>query len=380
MKRLTALRSTLTAAALLSVATAAGATDIRYATGFAPGTTGANTAIATAEKLSELTNGAMKMEVFPQSLLSFGEMNAGVRDGIADAGFVLLPYFPAEFRNTGMIADLTMIFTLKNTGDRGGLAWTGALTEYIMLNCDACQAEMAAQNQVYTSTSATEYSLMCTKPLGTAEDLKGLKIRVAGANWSRWAQDVGATPVSLPQNELYEGLSQGIIDCTISGMTEINDAGLSDVLKAVMVDVPGGGFGGSAMMNINRDVWQSLSVDERMAYAKAATFAGAKLAWDYRVGNTKGRETAEAKGIDVVDADAALRAATEEWIHQDFDGIAKLYAEKYALKGTDESVATFMQIFEKWTGLVANVDGAEALSDLIWEQIGTKVDFNTYGM
>ena len=380
MKRLNALRSTLTAAALLSVATSAGATDIRYATGFAPGTTGANSAIATAEKLSELTNGAMKMEVFPQSLLSFGEMNAGVRDGIADAGFVLLPYFPAEVRNTGMIADLTMIFTLKNTGDRGGLAWTGALTEYIMLNCDACQAEMAAQNQVYTSTSATEYALMCTKPLGTAEDLKGLKIRVAGANWSRWAQNVGATPVSLPQNELYEGLSQGIIDCTISGMTEINDAGLSDVLKAVMVDVPGGGFGGSAMMNINRDVWQSLSVDERMAYARAATFAGAKLAWDYRVGNTKGRETAEAKGIDVVDADAALRTATEEWIHQDFDGIAKLYAEKYALNGTDESVATFMQIFEKWNGLVANVDSAEALSDLIWEQIGTKVDFATYGM
>ena len=52
-----------------------------------------------AKAIEEYTNGDVTMRVFPLSLLSFAEVNAGVRDGIADAAANLTAYFPAEVPN-----------------------------------------------------------------------------------------------------------------------------------------------------------------------------------------------------------------------------------------------------------------------------------------
>ena len=374
------LKSLLLSCTLVPMACAAGATELRYATGFPPGTTGAKNAEMTAQKLGEVTSGAMTMQSFAQSLLSFGEMSAGVRDGVADAGFVLFPYTPAEFRNSAMAADLTMMFATMDTGDRGGLAWTGALSEYIIFNCPACQEEMKTQNQVYVSTSATEYTLMCDTPVEEPGDLQGLKIRAPGANWSRWASNFGAVPVQLSTAETYEGMSQGIIDCTISGMTEITDLGLTKLIKRVLPNFPGGGFGGSAMHNINRDTWASLSEDERRTYVETVSKGGAALSWEYRENNAKAAKAAADAGVKVAEATGPLMENTSAWIQKDIDNIATLYATDYGLKDTSESIETFRGIFEKWTGLVKDVNSSEELGDLIWQEIGAKIDYATYGL
>ena len=365
---------------VLAVGTKAQATDLRYATGFGPNSTGANSSIAAADYLSEITDGEMTMQVFPQSLLGFAEMSSGVRDGIADAGFVLLPYFPAEYRNSSLIADLNMVLTLEQTGDRGGLAWTGALTEYIVMHCDTCRAEMAEQNQVYASTSATEYNLLCKPEVSTEEDLQGLKIRAPGGNWSRWVEAFGAVPVSLPFAEMYEGMSQGIIDCSIASFTELSDQGLMDEVNSILTDVPGGAFGGSAMFNINRDVWQSLTVSERESYMKAANYGGAITSWAYRANNATARGKAIEAGTDVHEADQALHDNTMEWIRNDIANVTQLYSERYGVENTQQAADTFLEIFTKWAGLIDGVDSGEALADLIWQEIGSKIDYETYGM
>ena len=374
----------LAAATALGLVLAAGSTaqaaELRYATGFGPNSTGANASNAAADYLSQITNGEMTMQVFPQSLLGFAEMSSGVRDGIADAGFVLFPYFPAEYRNSSLIADLNMVLTLEQTGDRGGLAWTGALTEYIVMHCDACRAEIAEQNQVYTSTSATEYNLLCKPEVNTEADLKGLKIRAPGGNWNRWVEAFGAVPVSLPFAEMYEGMSQGIIDCSIASFTELVDQGLMDEVTSIVTDVPGGAFGGSAMFNINRDVWQSMTAGERESYMKAANYGGAITSWEYRANNAAAREKAIAAGIDVHEADQALHDKTMEWIRNDIATVTQLYSEKYGVENTQESADAFLEIFGKWAGLVDGIDSGEALADLIWQEVGSKVDFETYGM
>lgn len=374
------LKTLLLTCALAPLAGAAGATDLRYATGFPPGTTGAKNAEATAKMLGEMTGGDLTMQSFAQSLLSFGEMSAGVRDGVADAGFVLFPYTPAEFRNSAMAADLTMLFATMNTGDRGGLAWTGALSEYIIFNCPACQAEMEKQNQVYVSTSATEYSLMCDTPIESQDDLQGLKVRAPGANWARWASAFGAVPVQLSTAETYEGMSQGIIDCTISGMTEITDLGLTELVERVAPNFPGGGFGGSAMHNINRDTWAALTEEQRRAYVETVSKGGADLSWEYRENNASAAKAAAEAGIKIEPMSGPLMDDTNAWIQKDIENIATLYSKDYGLENTSESIETFHVIFEKWTGLVADVQSSEELGDLIWQEIGSKIDYSTYGL
>lgn len=373
----------LTAAAcglVLALGSMAMAKDLRYATGFSPNTTGSNSSYAAAKYLADISGGTMTMQVFPQSLLGFAEMNGGIRDGIADAGFVLFPYFPAEYRNSGLITDLNMVATLEQMGDRGGLAWTGALTEFIITQCEACRAEVAAQNQVYTSTAAMEYNLLCTKPVNSGDELKGLKIRAPGASWSRWVEGAGAVAVSLPYAEMYEGLSQGIIDCTIASFTELVDQSLMDEIKSIVTDVPGGVFGGSAMFNINRDVWQGMNAEERENFMKAANYGGALNSWDYRANNQIAREKAEAAGIDVHKADQALHDETMEWIRGDITSVTQLYAEKYGVTDSQEMADTFLKTFRKWAGLVADVDSPDALADLIWAEVGSRIDYSTYGL
>ena len=358
---------------------AAQAGELRYATGFAPNSTGAKAADVYAEKAKEYSGGDIDMKVFAQSLLSFSEMSPGVRDGIADIGMVLFPYFPAEFPNSTMVSEMTMLFSLHDTNNRGGLAWHGALVEYIMLNCDKCRGEIKAQNQVFTSTSSTEYMLMCIKPIEKAQDMQGVRIRAPGAHWTRWAQSLGAVSVSIPQNEIFEGLSQGLLDCSLNGAAELVDLGLMDVVKYVIRDVPGGGFGGTAQSNVNLDVWTGLSPEQRLNLLKASNYHGALNSWNYNVNNQAALAKAEERGIDVIEPAQEFIDATRAFTQEDLQTIAKSYAEKYQLEGTDEAIAKMQELFEKWVGLVQDIDSADAFADLVWNEAVSKVDVASYG-
>ena len=48
------------------------------------------------------------------SLLNLAEMSDGVRDGIADIGNVLTPYFPRQYPHANMAAELTMLLALDS--------------------------------------------------------------------------------------------------------------------------------------------------------------------------------------------------------------------------------------------------------------------------
>ncbi|MDR5651224.1 C4-dicarboxylate TRAP transporter substrate-binding protein [Ruixingdingia sedimenti] len=376
-RKFTAAAAAAATAALL--AAPAAATDLRFATGFAPNSTGEKGALAWADHARDISGGDLNIQVFAQSLLKFTEMSGGVRDGIADMGMVLFPYFPAEYPNSTMISELTMLFASMNTGDRGGIAWAGALTEYITQHCPACVEEMKAQNQIYTSSSSTEYLLMCTKEVKSLADMQGIRLRAPGAQWTRWAQSVGATTVSIPQPEIFEGLTQGILDCSLQGAAELVDLSLIDAVKYIVRDVPGGGFGGTGQVNVNIDTWQALTPEQRTDLLKSAAYHGAVVSWNYHVNNKAALEKAAEKGIGIIDPADDLRSHTVAFIENDLANIARNYQEKYGLKDTEQAVATFKSIFERWTGLVADVQSAEELTDLYWNEALSKVDVNAYG-
>ncbi len=141
---------------------------------------------------------------------------SGVRDGIADMTMALTPYFLSEFPNTNFVTELASLSeVVKGDRDRMVFAYTGAIMEYVPFNCDACVQEFAAQNQIYTSGAATPPDMLqCTKPVTSAEDLKGARVPAGGAFWNRWVEAMGTTPVSISVNETFEALNQGVIGCT----------------------------------------------------------------------------------------------------------------------------------------------------------------------
>src|SRR5690606_2273772 len=92
-------RLMIMALAILSGVTvlSAEARTLRYAIGHPPSSFVVDVAKQYAESVSELSDGDLKVRVFPMSLLNFAETSGGLRDGMADIGFVLTSYFPAEF-------------------------------------------------------------------------------------------------------------------------------------------------------------------------------------------------------------------------------------------------------------------------------------------
>lgn len=196
----------------------------------------------------------VKIKVFSMSLLNLKETPPGIRDGIADMGFVLPPYYPAEYAENNLAANLSMLSTTGRQVESPGAAMAGAATEYTYFHCPECLEEYERENHVYLGTGASPtYIMLCSTPIRTLEDLKGKRFRSGAANFGRWAEYFGGIKVSISANDTYEGLGQGVIDCAMNSATELSNLSLFDVVKFVTRRIPGGVYSGVSTNNVNAD-------------------------------------------------------------------------------------------------------------------------------
>lgn len=369
--------------AALATATASAQT-LRYALGYPPGTDSAKAAETYAGKVNEFSNGELTVRVFPLSLLNFAETSSGLRDGMTDIGYLLSPYFPAEYPHTNLLAEAAMQTQLLDDSVQGkeGPAYIGALLEYIMFHCDNCNAEFAAQNQVFTGMgSSSNYMLNCREPVTTVEQLRGKRLRAAGSQWSRWATGFGATPVTLSGNDAMEALSQGVVDCVIISAPDLENLGIIEATRHITTDMPGGIFSGAPVTNVNRDAWRKLTNDQRRAMLHAAAYMSAEVPYVYHEREADVLRRAESeKGITLHQASQGLVDATREFIRKDMDVIAQYYQERHGVANGADMLAEFRPILEKWVGLVQGVDSKEALAEVYWSEVLSKVDPATHGM
>ncbi len=373
------MKALVAGASMLAIAGAAQAAELSFAGGWPPNSAPTAKIEDYAKAVEEYSNGEVSVRVFPLSLLSFGEINAGLRDGIADVAGNLLAYFPAEYPTMNMLAEFSELVELEEfAGELSSLAFTGAITEYVMNECPACMEEMAAQNQVYLgSSSTTSYVLQCAVPLNSVADLEGKRMRAAGAYWARWAESVGAVPVSMSINETLEGLSQGVVDCTMSNTADFVNFGFIDVVDHVYVGAPGAQF--NVPFTMNKDSWNSLSDANKQAMLRAHAKLAADIAWVYILDGRNGRERAPGEDIEYGPAPDDIVAMNREFIQQDKDAIAEIYNERFGIEGGAEAAATLTEALSKWTELTKDVSSGEELAEIYWNEIFSKVDVATYG-
>lgn len=380
MKTRTTMMTALGGAALLALSTSADARELTFAIGHPPGSYLITGGEAFAETVAAETGGSLTAKVFPMSLLSMAETSAGLREGLADMGTVMSTYFTAEFPHTNMILDASMM--LGGMGPEAakvaGLAYAAAMAEFILTQCPECNAEFAAENQVYTGAAGTPgYALNCTKPVVTMEDLAGARLRIGGANWARWSGAVGATPVTMSGNEMLEALAQGVLDCIILSVPDVQNFGMGASVKHITLGAPGGVYVAS-LTNMNRDTWLELTAEERSAVMKGAARAAAISTWAYQAGQEDVLSKVAAEGVTVHQADPAVIAKTAEFAAADRTALVGLYADKGVTRG-EEMLTAFQALLEKWVGLTQGVADADALADLYWSELYSKVDVATHG-
>jgi hypothetical protein len=90
-------------------------------------------------------------------------------------------------------------------------------------------------------------------------------------------------------------------------------------------------------------------------------------------------EHARANGINLHEADAELLAAVKDFARADLQTVSALFKDTYGVERSSEIAADFVPLLEKWNGLVADIDSNDALQQLFWNEVTSKVDPATYG-
>jgi len=325
--------------------------------------------------ISKDTNGAFEFQLFAGgSLLGAKATPQGVRDGLAEIGLAAWPYFPAEYPSINLVSALAML-------GKSAPAMTGAVNEFLLLNCPSCEKETAAQGLIHLgSTSSTSYALVSKKPIKGPEDLKGLKMRAGGAAWNRWADYVGGTSVRIPSSEQYSGLSSGVIDVAITNITALAAYSLWDVAKHLNM-LPLGTYHGVGLVAINPAFWRSLTTAQRQIFIDNTAKAVIATSVGYETADKDTLAKAKAKNIVITEPNAALIAQTEAFRKQETATLAVFAKEKYKIANPEPMIDRFVALVEKWEKIFASDErDLDKMAEIMRREIYGKLDAATFGM
>lgn len=202
-----------------------------------------------AKEVQELTNGRVQITLYPGGALGGPkeqwDMAVG---GIADISFFMPGYTPGRF-------PLTSVFDLPLVG---GLTCTYNTTLAQGVFEDYLEQEYKDAKMLFFFVSEAFTFHTSKKQIKSMADMKGLKIRGAGAVQSAFIKELGGTPVTLPITEVYTSMEKGVLDGVLTAFTAMVAYKLYDVskysLKAGLTAAP-------MAVAMNKKTWNSLPPD-----------------------------------------------------------------------------------------------------------------------
>ena len=253
--------------------------------------------------LSSATGGALTVRGYHGGELGAGPVEQYVRvvQGVADIAWGLPGYTSSQFEKT-MIVELPG--TLSNE-DAGYAAMWNAYSDHLA-------SEFPGTVPVALWTSEPNVFIMKDHVIRKPSDLAGLKVRVAGATAADVATALGATPVQMPINQVYNALQTGLIDGVITGSSTLNDFKLDEVANSYTFGANLGRLSFYAVMNKKK--YDSLSAEHRAALDSVRGMPlskSAEDAWNETAieGVAAARLLDDNTFVDLTEAEAAAFAA-----------------------------------------------------------------------
>lgn len=316
------------------------------------------------------TNGSVTFERhYASSLLGPKDIPAGVRDGIADGGYFVGVYVPSEMPVDNYLGDFSML-------NDDAVLWTGVNNELILLECESCRKEYEdGFNTKFIATYAlTDYLLQCKEEYRTLDDIRGKKIR-GFAGWSEMIKEMGAIPINVSANEMYEALERGTIDCATHSITSQRSRSLGEVAHYVILDSLGGFMGGSTF-NIRLDKWDELTREEREVILRHAPQIAAGGAYGYLQLDKEVRKEYEAKGNKFYHAEPDLANFIKEF-RESYIPRAIEKGRERGVKNPEEIAEKILALRDKWTKLLEEHGrDRETFERLLWDEVYSKVSLD----
>jgi TRAP-type C4-dicarboxylate transport system substrate-binding protein len=181
------------------------------------------------EIVEERSGGKITVElIWGQAVAGYGEVHDALSDGRLDLAYTLPVYQPAEFPAVndlgtalaGMPAS-PFVGELVTNAVGSELAWDNenVLTTYEEKGLVPL-TPLAASGGYYT---------VCNTQVDSADDFKGLQVRIASASQGAQVQHLGGSPVSMEYAETFEALQRGTVDCTLGQLVPSAESGIFEV-------------------------------------------------------------------------------------------------------------------------------------------------------
>ena len=103
------------------------------------------------------------------------------------------------------------------------------------------------------------YNLTSKEPIVTFEDFDGIKIASFGSNHPKILQCAGATAIAMPVADRYQALQTGVIEAEFLPWDFSHAYMYHDFNKNIAWVDMGGGM--PVALGVNKDTWDSLTVD-----------------------------------------------------------------------------------------------------------------------
>lgn len=173
-----------------------------------------------------------------------------VGSGVAEMGFSILP-------NTGLPFDRVSVSMLPGLGQdtEAGSVALWRLFERGMLGNEFDDVKLL------NLVSVPANVLVAKNPITRMEDMAGLKVRVMDRRTADAMKALGASPVALPPAEVYQAISNGLVDATLANSSSIIAYRYSEVMTAQVSNMSFGMLPTAIYMN--KDAYESLSPEGR---------------------------------------------------------------------------------------------------------------------
>lgn len=205
------------------------------------------------DELEKRTDGEVKTDVvYGGALLSGTDTLPGMNQGRAEAGNVVPAYFPAELplNNVNMvpIADADQSARLRALQDLND-------------NVDAFAEEFEKNGLVLIGFLPNASSTVAfNKEIKSLADLDGAKVRIPSQPQSVVFEELGAEPVFMASEEVYEAVERGIVDGVTYPLDTQVANGITEVANYVAPDV---GQNGGSIFAVSKTAYDKLSDDAK---------------------------------------------------------------------------------------------------------------------
>ena len=301
------------------------------------------------KRIEELSAGKIKFKTYAGGvLMKAQESLRAVSAGTVPCALITTTYFTSFIPKVNLIGDILLI-----TEDAS--ATCGSTTELLLSYPDFFEDELK-KNNVYMLGglySTNPYPTISNKPIRTLADMKGKKIRTAGAAWVRLANALSVTSVSIPITEGFEGLQRGTIDGVWGAVEFLRSYNLWDVAKYV-TDYPTGCYCGTCALVFNRDFWDKLPRPVKQIILEDMAFVPAGITLiSYGSVEEKTREAAPKHGVQFLQAAPDLKKAMDDFKTGEVERAAEWASKNRRLdKQTCLTIfRKFEELYKKWKKL-----------------------------